>query len=95
MNSKLETLIKNKEVIIGYSALALGVIGLGTYVYKLIKRKKELEDNLEQSVEETKELEQYYDNFFETLENEYRNEMECLIQENQEMIKYIEDGEDK
>ena len=91
MNSKLETLIKNKEVIIGYSALALGVIGLGTYVYKLIKRKKELEDNLEQSVEETKELEQYYDNFFETLENEYRNEMEHLIQENQEMIKYIED----
>ena len=91
MNSKIETLIKNKEVIIGYSALALGVIGLGTYVYKLIKRKKELEDNLEQSVEETKELEQYYDNFFETLENEYRNEMEYLIQENQEMIKHIED----
>lgn len=94
MNSKLETLeslVKNKEVIIGYSALALGVIGLGTYVYKLIKRKKELEDNLEQSVEETKELEQYYDNFFETLENEYRHEMEYLIQENQEMIKHIED----
>lgn len=86
----LDTLIKNKEVIVGYSALALGVIGLGTYIYKLVKRKKELEKGLENSIVEIKELEEFYGVYIENLENEFRYETEDLIRENQEMANYIE-----